>query len=229
MGWGGIKQEGKLEFQVWHYGNLSISSYGISLVLLLQDVICGCPQTMFSLWGVEVWFPHSFLLLSERRQFDPTSEDARRQWKFDVVHIGKYISVHGSLSTDTFQILHVIRRRDKVQILVLHEKHHSKASLPGVQGTGPQRCRLTCHPGGHCKLHTDVAACTPCACQNGWCFILFKESDLLTIPSLKEPRKGHSCGRPRTGHPSDFSTTLNFTLSPTIGEGLKCKEPPCVY
>lgn len=39
----------------------------------------------------------------------------------------------------------------------------------------------------------------------------------------------HSRGRPRTGHLSDFSTTVNLPLNPTILGSLKCKEPRRVY
>lgn len=108
-------------------------------------------------------------------------------------------------------------------------RHHSKASLVVCRDQIHNGADSPATRGGHCKFHTDVATCTPCTCQNGWCFILFKESGLLTIPSLKEPRKGHSCGRPRTSHPSDFSTALSLPLNPTVGDSLKCKEPRCVY
>lgn len=62
------------------------------------------------------------------------------------------------------------------------ESDHLEA---GVQDPGPPWCGHTCHPGGHSKLHTDVAACTLCVSHNGWCFILLKESGLLAIPSSR--------------------------------------------
>lgn len=101
----------------------------------------------------------------------------------------------------------------------------SQASLAGVQGPGLQVSSAT--PGGHCKLHTDVAAYTLCACQNGW---HLKKVVCSPFPASRSHGIAiHSRGRPRTGHPSDLSTTVNLPLDPTILDSLKCKEPRSVY
>lgn len=77
--------------------------------------------------------------------------------------------------------------------------------------------------------NTDVAVCILCACQNGLCLILLKETSVLTIPNLGEPGNDQSCARSRTGQPSDFSTTLNSPLKLTIGDGFKYEELQRVY
>lgn len=59
---------GILSFYVWNL--FSPASIGCHL--------CVTPDSVSSLGG-EVWLLHSFLLLSKRRQVDPTSEDAIRQ------------------------------------------------------------------------------------------------------------------------------------------------------
>lgn len=154
-----MEEEGKVELPPlgklpgltsWVFFHLTC---GICLVLLLQDVICAWPQTAFLLLGGEVWLLHSFLLLSKRRQVVPTCEDAVRQGQFDAVYPYKYIFMHGSLSTDTFHVLHVIRIREKVQILVLCKKAPLRSLPDWCGGTSPQWCKLICHPRGHCKLH----------------------------------------------------------------------------
>lgn len=190
--------------------------------------LCVSPRWCFFLQGVE-GTASKFIPLAKRGG-RLTAINALRRWKFDVVHIYKYHFCAWPLSTDTCQVLHAIWVRDKVQMLVLNEKVTTPKPPSLVWGTRSTGMRT--HPPpreNHCKRYTDVTARTSCAYQNGWCFVLMKESDLLAIPSLKEPRKGHSCGRPRTGHPCNFSTTLNFPLNPTVGDGLKCKEPWCVH
>lgn len=112
--------------------------------------LCVTPDSVSS---GEVWLLHSFLLLSKRRQVVPTCEDAVRQGQFDAVYPYKYIFMHGSLSTDTFHVLHVIRIREKVQILVLCKKAPLRSLPDWCGGTSPQWCKLICHPRGHCKLH----------------------------------------------------------------------------
>lgn len=106
---------------------------------------------------------------------------------------------------------------------------YSKASLAGVQGPGVQCCHLP-PQGGHCKLHTDVVACT-LLCLSKW-LVFYSLKKVVCSPSPASRSHGiviHSCGRPGMGHPPDFPTTLNLALNPTIGDGLKCTEPQCVY
>ena len=123
--------------------------------------LCVTPDSVSSLGG-EVWLLHSFLLLLRRRQVDTTSEDAIRQWQFDVVYTYKYIFMHGSLSTDTFHVLHVFRIRDKVQILVLLKKAPLQSLPDWCGGTGITMVQTYLLPRGPLQTPPGCGFVHPC-------------------------------------------------------------------
>lgn len=152
--------------------------------------------------------------------------------KLDVVHIYKYHFCTWPFSTDNCQVLHAMRLRDKGQMLVLNEK----ATMPEppclVWRTRSPVMRTHLPPEG---ITTNSAQMWPHAPRVPITVVgvSFSWKKVVCSPSPpllhKEPRKGHSCGRPRTGHPCNFSTTLNFPLNPTVGDGLKRKQPWYVH
>lgn len=131
-----------------------------------------------------------------------------------------------SLSMDTIQILHAIWIRHKVQMLVLNEKVCTPKP-PWLVCRDQVYSAVICHPRG--SLQTAHRCCLYPLCLSKWFYSLKK---VVCSPSPASRNHGiviHSCGRPGMGHPPDFSTTLNLPLNPTIGDGLKCTEPQCVY
>lgn len=68
--------------------------------------------------------------------------------------------MHGSLSTDTFHVLHVIRIRDKVQILVLRKKAPLQSLPDWCGGTGSAMVQTYLLPKGSLQTPHGVALCT---------------------------------------------------------------------
>lgn len=96
-----------------------------------------------------------------------------------------------ALSTDTIQILHAIWIRDKVQMLVLNEKVCTPKP-PWLVCRDQVYSAVICHPRGSLQTAHRCGCLHPFMPVKMAGVLFSKESGLLTIPSLKEPRNCHS-------------------------------------